>query len=175
MKPIIQLHSGAYFDLSDPRGSELSIADIAHALSMTCRFGGHTDVFYSVAQHCVLASRTVAEEFAYAALMHDAAEALIGDIPSPLKAMLPCYRALEKKVEMAVFDRFNVPFPLPPEVKHADLVMLGTERRDLMQPTTTGGEWSVLKGIEPREREIVPWSPAGAYNRFMNRYEDLTP
>lgn len=172
MLPTIMIHSGKYFDFLRPEDSIYEITDIAHGLSNICRFGGHCNEFYSVAQHCVMASQFVKGSHCYDALMHDAAEAFIGDIPSPLKMLLPDYKKIEKKIEADIFKRFNVNFPLPPEVKHIDLVMLATERRDLTPPDN--GDWGILEGITPLRQTIKPWSPKEAYEAFINRYNKLT-
>ncbi|MEM4379972.1 MAG: hypothetical protein QXL01_04720, partial [Thermoplasmatales archaeon] len=86
MEPWIETYSGKKFDYLAQ--SELDIEDIAHALSNLCRFNGHTRVFYSVAEHSVNVSSMVPPELKIAALLHDAAEAYIGDVPSPLKQLI---------------------------------------------------------------------------------------
>lgn len=172
--PSILTRAGHYFNFLQPERSEILIEDIAHALAHTCRFGGHTREFYSVAQHCVLASHVVPEADAFAALMHDAAEAYVGDIPTPLKQLLPEFKAIEKRVEQAVLNRFCLALPLPESVKHADLVMLATERRDLMPPDDAE-EWDLIRNVEPMERAIRPWTPEQAYNAFVTRFNQVAP
>lgn len=169
--PIIATYGGAEFNLASPEAGRCSIEDVAHALSHLCRFTGHTREFYSVAQHSWHCSHLVAPKHAYAALMHDAAEAFIGDIATPLKAMLPEYRAIEHRIEAAVFAQFNVPNPLPPEVKQADLRMLATEKRDLLPASC--GDWAILEGIEPIQRKIMPFHAEMAKGMFLQRYAKL--
>lgn len=180
--PSILLRSGEYFDFLDPDPSKIHIHDVAHALARLCRFTGHTSEFYSVAQHSVLASRLVPPEHAMAALLHDAAEAFVGDVAAPLKRLLPDYAVIERRVEAAISERFGIPFPLPECVKRADLVMLATEARDLLpRPLSDGGHraegavngWAVLQRVEPLRDWIVPWGPTTARVAFLERYEEL--
>jgi 5'-deoxynucleotidase YfbR-like HD superfamily hydrolase len=163
--------SGNYFDLLKPADSVILIEDIAHALSNICRFTGQT-YFYSVAQHSVLVSMIVPPEHALAGLLHDAAEAYIGDVSSPLKALLPDYRAIEARIEEAVLARFDVPTPLPPCVKHADLVALATEKRDLWEDLP--GQWDCLNGIDPLPYRIGTVPPSISYEMFMKRFLQIT-
>lgn len=170
--PTILLQSGNYFDMLDPEGSEFTIYDIAHGLSNVCRFAGQCSFFYSVAQHSVAVSRTVPPEYAYAALMHDAAEAFIGDVTKPLKDLLPEYRAIENRVEAAIFARFSVPTPLDPIVKRADVQMLATEQRHLMK---NRDDWDYTRGYEPLDIEIPAMSPIVARMAFIDRYHEIVP
>ena len=167
------LRSGNYFDFLTPEKSVFKIEDIAHGLSNLCRFNGQCKEFYSVAQHSVLASRFIQQtgSLPYDALMHDAAEAFIGDIVKPLKRLLSEYSIIEKRVEAAIFERFNVSNPMPDAVKHIDLVMLAMEQRDLMPPHND--EWGCLQGIEPLSTHITPWTPKEAYKAFLNRYDQI--
>lgn len=170
--PCIMTVSGRYFDYLTPDTSELSVQDIAHGLSHICRFGGHVREFFSVSQHSVLASYLVPEGDALAALFHDAAEAVLGDVPTPLKRLLPDYAAIEARVEAAIFAKLGIGWPLPPSVKQADLVMLATERRDLLPEHPV--EWPILVGVQPHPQTIVPLSPKAARVQFLGRYAELT-
>src|SRR4051794_32839296 len=92
--PMIMLHSGAWFDLSDPSSSAFTIDDVAQGLANICRYAGHCTSFYSVAEHSLLVSET-AHGFEFEGLLHDAAEAFLGDVTGPLKQMLPEYKRIE--------------------------------------------------------------------------------
>jgi len=166
----IQLASGRYFDLQRPSRIAITIRDIAHALSMLCRFNGHCSSFYSVAQHSVYVSQIVPVEYGLSALLHDAAEAFLGDVTSPLKKLLPDYSALEHRIEVAIRNEFDLPKELHPCIKNADLVLLKMEKRDLMPD---GGDWSILDGVQCQEWRIEAWEPAFAKMQFLQRYEFL--
>lgn len=164
--------SGKHFNYLDPRGEDIDIIDIAQALANEPRFGGHTRVFYPVAQHSWLASHIVPAPFALEALLHDGEEAYCKDIPQPLKLLLPDYREIASRVGGAVRARYGLPQQMSSEVHHADLVMLATERRDLMPPDPT--PWAILDGIEPLPKRIIAMSPVKAQAVFLKRYIQLT-
>lgn len=128
----IQTFSGKKFDLLNPTPAMVDPVDIAHALSMICRFTGHTIGFYSVAEHSLRVAQLVPHMDVKQALLHDATEAYIQDISSPLKQLLPDYKAIERRIHRAICDRFDLCYALPESVKRADLLMLRREREDLM-------------------------------------------
>lgn len=169
--PEILISSGHSFNFCEPDQSEFTIDDIAHSLSNICRFSGHVDQFYSVAQHSVLVSHIVPEDFALQGLLHDAAEAFLGDVALPLKGLLPDYRALEKKIEASIFARFGLPGQLHDEVKRADLILLKAEQRDLM--SNRGQHWPIIQGL-PEIGVIKPLPPLSAKALFLGRFAELT-
>lgn len=167
--PVIQTHSGIYFDLLNPSPEDVRIEDIAHALSNLCRFGGHTRTFYSVAQHSCLVAALVPDPLKLHALLHDAAEAYCGDMVSPLKMCIPGFSTIEKRIQAAICERFNLPLELPSEIKRADLVALATERRDLMPDCPH--KWDCLDGIEPRRERIPNLKSHSVKRRFLERFK----
>lgn len=167
---MIQIHNGSYFDFANPEDSQFDIEVIAHSLSNLCRFTGH-GLFYSVAQHSVHVSYLCPAEYALHGLLHDASEAFLGDIASPLKALLPDYKALENKVQCMIFRKFGLPEIMPWEIKRADIKALRTEQRDVMH---SNDAWPGLEFIEPDSARIVPHSPNVAKQMFLERYYELT-
>jgi 5'-deoxynucleotidase YfbR-like HD superfamily hydrolase len=176
----MQTHTGRRFYPLDPRASEVDPEDIAHALSLLCRYGGHVDRFYSVAEHCVLMSQAVAPEHALAALLHDATEAYVVDVPRPLKINLPDYQQAEAGVELAVWERFGLPMragadrvfrpEVSPLVKEADTRILLDERAALMAATVHA--WGI-DSLAPLDVEVEGWLPARAEQEYLNRLEEL--
>jgi hypothetical protein len=168
-----QVFSGGAFYPFDPRPEEVRIEEIAHALALQCRFGGHCREFYSVAQHCVLASQIAAPEHAFAALMHDAAEAYISDLVRPIKRApgFAMYAAIEASIINVIADRFGLVrnFDRHPEVKRVDDVMLATEKRDLLAPSSL--QWAPLP--PPHPTRITPWPWRDAEISFLARFGAL--
>lgn len=170
--PTILLHSGHYFDLLDPAGSRFELEDIAHGLAHTCRYAGQCDRFYSVAEHSWHASFLVPQELQFAALMHDAAEAFIGDVTRPLKQLLPEYRKIEKLIEAAIADRFLLDDQCSDaEVKRADVAMLAAEQKAMMP--AHGSNWAILAGVKPAEVNFRYWSPPEAKEHWTRRFWHL--
>lgn len=167
----MQTYSGKTFLPLDPRSEDVDIEDIAHSLAMQSRFTGHAKAYYSVAQHCVLAS-IYCESDPLWALLHDASEAYLGDIATPIKRCLHQVRGIEEKLHQAVAAAFGLPWPMPYAVKEVDLRMLATERRDLM--AHNGIAWPSLDGVEPYKKEINPWDWKDAKWQFRDRFYQLT-
>lgn len=170
--PVMLLQSGRYFDIVNPDPNLIDIEDIAHSLSMQCRYTGHCRDFYSVAEHSVLCSYLVPKPFKLEALLHDAAETYISDVASPFKGLIAkIYKPIETRIELAIAKRFELEYPWALEVKEADLRMLAIERQQLMPPA---GRWECLKGVAPAPLNPMCWTPEVAKERFLARFHGLT-
>lgn len=167
----IQTASGKHFNYASPDPAAIDIYDIAQALARESRFNGHTGQCYCVAQHSAMASLIVPPEFAKEALLHDATEAYMKDLPSPLKALLPDYKKIEARVDQVIRKRFGLPARMSPEVKRADMILLATERRDLMG--VSADTWPCLEGVAPLSEVIRPMDEFHAQRFFLNRFIDL--
>lgn len=167
--------SGREIDLWNPRPEDICIEDIAVGLARCARFAGQTlgEWSYSVAQHSDLVSRIVAPPFALMGLLHDAPEAYLNDLTSPVKCEVTGYDELEEVWLTAIFRRFGLPTPMPACIKQADNVALATERRDLVPPGRR--EWPTLVGVVPLAERIVPLDERAARGYFMDRFHSLTP
>jgi hypothetical protein len=170
----------------EPKPEQFDINAIAHGLSMQCRFNGHLDAFYSVAQHSVYVSRACRLRDAKMwGLMHDAAEVVFGDIPTPVKRYLPKeIDDLEEGLAQAICQRFNIPRApgIDAEVKRADHLLLLSEAMTLhpdrrnglrdwkgLKPTTCIDDYN-LRNIDPL---YYPWPPTLAKLQFLNEFYAL--
>lgn len=176
----IQLYSGTIFDPLAPDPQLIEVEDIAHSLALQCRFSGHTFKFYSVAEHSVRVSHCFDDpHLALWGLLHDASEAYLVDVPSPLKnhkTFGSGYRAAERRLMRAVAVRFNLSWPMPDEVKKVDRRLLVTERRDLLSRVGSREErdlWTPWLTAEPLLGVISPWSSTLAKIRFLKALHDL--
>lgn len=165
----IQTVLGRQFWPIDPRANEVFIDDIAHALSMLCRFGGHCLRFYSVAEHSVLLSRAVAPEHKRWALLHDASEAYLVDVPRPLKPFLQGYQKAEAKIMTAICERFGLSADMPAQVKEFDKRILFDERTQNM--ATAPIRWAT--DGDPIGVTLQFWSPSVAKIVFMTEFNRL--
>ena len=138
---MIQTYSGELFNPLAADGEDcgpIRLFDIAHALSNLCRFNGHVKRFYSVGEHSLYVSALLdsskygnSRELQRWGLMHDAAEAYLGDMVRPIKQKMPEFEAIEDRLLRRIAGRFGLVWPIPPEVFDADEIMLATEFRDL--------------------------------------------
>ena len=167
----IQTFSGRCFWPLDPRADEIEMVDIAHALSMKCRYGGHCMRFYSVAEHSVLVSQHVPPEFALWGLLHDAGEAYLADIPRPVKPFIPNWKAIEARVMAAVCERFGLDPTEPTEVKAVGLAITADERAALLGPCDR--RWGELP--PPIGALIAGLPPYQARQAFIRRFHQLMP
>ena len=170
----MQLFSGRRFFPMDPKAEDIEDVDIAHALGLLCRYGGHVNRFYSVAEHCVLMSDFLVRDgrdLALKALLHDATEAYVVDVPRPIKQYLDGYSEIESEVWGAIAAKFGVDTTIPAEVHEADNRILLTERDALMQKIDF--PWSV-EDLVPLPVEIKAWSPAVAEHEYLIRLRWLT-
>jgi hypothetical protein len=140
----IQTYSGRKFFPMDPRVEDVCIVDIAHALSQKCRFTGHCSEFWSVANHSIAVAGECSGKNALVALMHDAAEAYMPDVASPIKSLLPDIIEMESRLWKCIAERFDLPLEIPIEVKTIDLLVLESERRRFMSPCKH--DWGIPSG-----------------------------
>lgn len=174
--PWIETASGLYYHFLNPSEDEIKIEDIALSLANKCRFSGHTQ-FFSVAEHCLSVAYRLPPELRLAGLLHDAAEAYLGDIPSPIKQELLDYLYLEKINETIIEKKFNLQLSSQDRIaiKTSDLQALYTEAHYLLP--SKGKDWGMFeKGFWEIEPEFRPQClpPVFAYAEFMRAYEDFT-
>ena len=160
-------YTGKKFSLFDPQPEDICIEDIAHHLSLICRYNGACKHHYSVAQHCVLAKELVPGHAAQA-LFHDAGEAYYGDIPTPFKTLLQQiigdkFIEILKRIDKAIFDKFEIPWPCDPEIKQIDNQLFVAEWFHLMSDRT-------YNGVSDR---IIPWPAVTAEDAFLNAAHEV--
>lgn len=167
----IQTYSGIRFTPLNPQADAVTIQDMAHSLSMQCRFGGHCNEFYSVAQHCVLVSYICDYKDREWGTLHDGSETYTVDIPRPLKHSpdFCFYRQTERKNQDAICTKFGLSLEEPESVKKADNILLATEVRDLMAPIHPDFELTE----KPLPFKIVPLPPKEAKELFLKRFFEV--
>lgn len=165
----IQTFTGKQFWPLDPRPEEIDIEDIAHSLSLLCRYNGHCKQFYSVAQHSVIISRLVPGHAKLQALLHDAPEAYLGDMGGPIKRFFPDFVAAEEILWRAICIRFRIFPTLNDVVKEADGRILSDERKVLLR--TPPAPWRDFG--PPLDIQIIPWTPIEAKEMFLDTFNHL--
>jgi hypothetical protein len=177
----ILTQKGHAFSFDDVEYNIYDIDDIAHSLAMTCRYGGMSRWHYSVAQHSVLIAReiwyqTYDPSAALDGLMHDAEEAYMGDMKTPLKNLMPDFRAMSDRVDSAIrktFAHYGVPATIQPLTKEYDTRILLDEKRALLPDD--GPRWPIeTDGTEPLGVLISRWTPQEAKAAFLDNYRYFT-
>jgi len=162
----LRTFSGLYIDVFNPNVDMVSMIDIAHGLSNVCRFAGQCSRFYSVAQHSVLVAADVItgeRKIKQMAILHDASEAYIGDMPKPIKKHFPNYQAVEENLMYVIFEKFGLSYAeylnvYKPMIKEADKKALEFEHKTVML----------------NENNMMHiWKPEEAKQRFMNNVSQL--
>lgn len=174
----IETFTGRTFAPLAPVWTDIQVEDIAHALENQCRFSGHVRSRYSVAEHSVrvsvlLGARGYSRQIQLWGLLHDASEAYLVDLPTPLKAhdvFGRIYRAAEAKLQKAVCRRFSLPEKEPAAVRVADRVLLATEVRDLMHGDRP--YWRKIMA-RPLPERIRPWGAGVGEWEFLRRFREL--
>ena len=180
-KFVIQTRHGNQFDPKTSKISHIDINDIAHALSNICRYTGHTRRFYSVAEHSVLTYRLAAFhwpndlEVQWACLLHDATEAYIGDISTPLKQLLPNFNEIEKILAESIADEFNIKTTrdIQRKVKQVDKEALATEAKVLFSKVD---DWKALEGVNTYNHLLplgFPNTPEESRDSFLEVFKSL--
>lgn len=175
-RPEIQTFSGRRVNPFAADPEQIVIEDIAQALANQCRFGGHCRQFYSVAQHSCLLADLIAAQGADVgaqlwALLHDAAEAYLVDLPHPLKHRSELgarFREVEAELEAVILARFALPTEAPARLKEIDRALLAAEKGVLAAPSW---EWPELAEVEAARISIEPWLPVKAKREFLARYD----
>ena len=183
MKPVEKkrqfvTRSGVIFDVLEPKPEKILIEDIAHGLSMDCRYGGQCKEFYSVAEHSVVLSYCVQDTTeARILLMHDATEAYLRDISRSLKIlpMFDEYRRIEDHLYKAIMFKFNLPIEFPEHLKELDNRIVSTEKPLLFD--TLPEYWDEIVEAYPPIAgvELNFWDHKTAKKAFLDRYKELFP
>lgn len=185
-RAIITTFSGIEFDLLNPTPNMIDVVDIAHHLSQVCRWAGAPTCFWSVAQHSVMVSMIVPEELQLWGLLHDAAEAYIGDITRPLKNLLPEIREIETRIMRVIANRFNLEWPEPSALSTYDDQCIRYEAETIMrwhggQFAGRGKDFTHIDAMTPEQLRrlpahiLRPMNPNSAEVLFALRFQELFP
>lgn len=168
---IVRTYTGKNLDLANPDPRQICIEDVAHHLAKLDRYNGAGHWSYSVGQHSLLVAETLPPEYKLQGLLHDATEAYLGDVVSPLKAMLPEYRKIEQNVMSAICKSFEITFPRPKIIKRADQAVMAAE----MEQVVKWPDLAKRPELPPPPKGVVikamPWQEVKQV--FMERFQEL--
>ena len=171
----IETYTGRKFYSLEPSAADVSVIDIAHALSNQCRYSGHTDSFYSTAQHCCILASYVENIMHGSALdclqilIHDAAEAYLVDLARPIKQHMPEFRKWDKKIQYVVRDWLGLTdIAIPAWQDDLDTRIIVDERAQIM--ADSDNDWG-MGGVSPLGVKVEPWSAKMAEQQFLFRFE----
>lgn len=169
----IETRTGRTFSYFADTVDDITIEDIASALSKLCRFVGHCRTYYSVAEHSIYVSYLVRPEMQLAGLLHDASEAYFADMASPIKKQMPEYHKIEAHIMGRIGRKFGLPekFWEAPEIKQADMMMLRTEAFQLFE--SKGAGWGIPDDIKMAPVQILADPPKMVEQGFLERYHEL--
>jgi len=179
MEPVIETYTGVMFNFLDPKQEDIKIEDIAHSLSLQCRFTGHCKQFYSVAEHSIAIADHLAKKYrdrklTLAGLLHDASEAYLSDLASPLKQQLDHYDIIEMNLQAHLEVKFDIDLR-DLRIKEADIVMLSQEASQLLPSKGDSWDWEGNWGGRPNKVEPVACLPPHlAEKLFLAWYSQLT-
>lgn len=164
----MQTYTGHKFWPLDPQPEHVFIEDIAHALGMLCRYNGHCNRFYSVAEHSIFVSRALPSKLRLAGLLHDAAEAYISDLIRPVKPYIKEYKRIEQNILSVIVNKYHCyDESLDPEIKVVDLNILKDEQEQAMGAPPE--KWyCVGKGLGV---ELQFWNPTIAEKIFFHEFK----
>lgn len=170
-------NTGKIIDLLNPDPEQITMGDIANNLGKMCRFNGQLKQWYSVAEHCVHVAEMLPDKYKLQGLLHDAAEAYICDVPTPLKRMLgEQYAQIEERIANVIGLKFGVELvKLPDIVKLADRAMVVSERNAFQsQPQTWGDEYETTLLYPNLYRQYsTPEAAAQGYMLAFSKYKNL--
>jgi len=167
----METYGGGKANPFDLKEGDIEIEAIAHSLSMICRYNGHCKKFFSVAEHCLRVADILPPELKLAGLLHDAAEAYLGDVIRPIKYTLVAIQEAEEKALTLIMKKFGVSYlpTVKKMVKEADNIIGSTEARDLM---FNSKDWGNLP--KPLIGKINPLSPGVAEMFFLIRFREYS-
>jgi hypothetical protein len=138
-------------------------------LSQLCRFTGHTNTFYSVAEHSLYVASLLPEEWKLAGLLHDASEAYICDLAKPVKNAISGYSIHEDQVQDKIYRKFGIYYVDSKLIKEADNMVLYHEALKLFNNNL--GHFDCYKNDLPVKIRV--YSPKVVEYKFLKRFEDL--